>query len=72
MDIWQSADVKRRTRSGWLGRSVAALQVPEGHMPAIHVGTNKLPLALQGSATATPTINPDQPSISNWVVRAAR
>jgi uncharacterized protein (DUF1501 family) len=61
MDIWHSADVRRRTRSGWLGRSVSALKVPEGHMPALHVGMTRLPLALQGSATATPTINPDRP-----------
>jgi uncharacterized protein (DUF1501 family) len=35
--------------------------VQEGHIPGIFVGRDKLPLALAGSATGTPAINPQTP-----------
>lgn len=61
MDIWHSADPKRQTGNGWLGRSMAYLKIPEGHIPAVHVSTDKLPLALQGSAVGVPSIHPSKP-----------
>ena len=61
MDVWQSADPKRQLGTGWLGRSAGSLKLAEGAIPAIHIGTKKLPLALHGSAMATPTIHPGRP-----------
>lgn len=70
MDIWQSATppgppLERGGRvssgSGWLGRSLGNLQVQEGGIPGMHVGTEKLPLALQGSGLAAPSLHPTRP-----------
>ncbi len=61
MDIWQSADPARKVRTGWLGRGLGMLHVEAGHIPAAYVGTNQLPLALQGAATGVPTIHRDRP-----------
>src|SRR5262249_26947077 len=61
MDIWQSADPKRKTPSGWLGRSTANLTVKEGGVPGMHIGPNKLPLAMQGAAGGAVSINERQP-----------
>ena len=61
MDVWQSADPRRKLASGWLGRSMGTVKVPQGEIVGIHLGTDQLPLALQGSATGTPTINPAKP-----------
>jgi uncharacterized protein (DUF1501 family) len=61
MDIWQSADPRRKVGSGWIGRGLNSIQVAEGHIPGIHVGERKLPLALQGSATGTPTVQLEKP-----------
>jgi uncharacterized protein (DUF1501 family) len=49
MDIWQTADPKRLTQTGWLGRSVPMLVDKKGSIPALQIGAEKLPLALQGS-----------------------
>ena len=38
MDIWQSADPKRKVGSGWIGRSVPNLQIKDGDVPAMHFG----------------------------------
>ncbi len=50
MDIWHSADPKRVTPTGWLGRASGELDNKSGGVPSIHVGQAKLPLALNGSA----------------------
>jgi uncharacterized protein (DUF1501 family) len=50
MDIWQSADPKRVTPTGWLARSSMELVNKSGGILNIHVGQNKLPLALNGTA----------------------
>jgi uncharacterized protein (DUF1501 family) len=50
MDIWQSADPKRATRTGWLGRASLEIDNKTGGIPAIHMGQYGLPLALVGSA----------------------
>jgi uncharacterized protein (DUF1501 family) len=49
MDIWQSADPTRRVRTGWLGRTAVALDNRGGGVPILHVGPNRLPLALTGA-----------------------
>ncbi len=61
MDIWQSADPRRKTLSGWLGRGMGLLEMKEGHIPAIYVGEQKLPLALQGGSTGVPSVHPNNP-----------
>lgn len=63
MDIWQSADPKRRQRSGWLARSVPHLQDNKGNVPAMHVSAdnNSLPLALTGAAGGVLSINKQRP-----------
>ena len=50
MDIWQSADPKRATPTGWLARASHEMDNKTGGVPTVHVGSNKLPLALTGSA----------------------
>jgi uncharacterized protein (DUF1501 family) len=49
MDIWQSADPKRLTPTGWLGRSAANMDNGSGGVSILHIGANKLPLALSGA-----------------------
>jgi uncharacterized protein (DUF1501 family) len=61
MDVWQSADPRGRLTNGWLGRSMGSVKVREGEIVGIHLGTDKLPLAMQGSATGTPSIDPAKP-----------
>ncbi len=61
MDIWHKADPTRKTGNGWLGRSLGVLQVKEGQIPAMHIGTDKLPLAMTGSATGVPSVHPTRP-----------
>jgi uncharacterized protein (DUF1501 family) len=48
MDIWQSADPKRTTTTGWLGRAAAETDDRSGGVPILHVGS-RLPLALVGA-----------------------
>src|SRR5262245_25111098 len=38
MDIWQSADPKRNTPTGWLGRAAAEVDSGSGGVPILHVG----------------------------------
>src|SRR5262249_30129096 len=61
MDIWQSADPKRQIKSGWLGRGVGGMKFPGGALPAVHVGTAQLPLAVAGAAIGVPSIHPTRP-----------
>ena len=61
MDIWQSADPRGKIANGWLGRSMGSVKVNEGEIPGMHLGADQLPLALQGSATGTPTLHPNKP-----------
>ena len=48
MDVWQSADPTRKTTSGWVARSTALIETKKG-VPAMFLGADKLPLALQGA-----------------------
>ncbi len=61
MDIWQSADPKRKTQSGWLGRAAANVQDTRGNVPIMNIGPNRLPLALQGSQGGAVSNNTQQP-----------
>src|SRR5262249_28962580 len=49
MDIWQSADPKRHVPTGWLGRAAVEINNDGGGVPILHVGPNRLPLALTGA-----------------------
>ncbi len=49
MDIWQSADPKRDTKTGWLGRTAVAMENRSGGVPILHLGPSRLPLALTGA-----------------------
>ncbi len=57
MDIWQSADPKRLTKSGWLGRAANEIKGGSGGVPLMHLGPGNMPLALSGAAGGTVTIN---------------
>jgi uncharacterized protein (DUF1501 family) len=57
MDIWQSADPKRKTRSGWIARGATDLGDRRGNVPIMQVGQKDLPLALQGAPGAVVSIN---------------
>src|SRR5437868_2107017 len=61
MDIWQSADIKRQNTTGWIGRSVPELQDRRGNVPVLQIGSQKLPLALQGSPGGVVSINQQHP-----------
>jgi uncharacterized protein (DUF1501 family) len=60
MDIWQSADPRRKQSTGWLGRSGPQLQAGGGDLPMVHVGPKGLPLALQGAGGGAVSINDKQ------------
>jgi uncharacterized protein (DUF1501 family) len=47
MDIWQSADPKRLTKTGWLGRSANEFKRNVG-VPLLHIGGGNMPLAMAG------------------------
>lgn len=58
MDIWQSArPEKEDTASGWLGRALdATVEQHVGKVPALTLGSEKLPLSLVASKINVPTI----------------
>src|SRR5581483_9657558 len=49
MDIWQSADPKRATPTGWLGRAAGGMDNRSGGIPGMFLGDNRLPVAMQGA-----------------------
>jgi uncharacterized protein (DUF1501 family) len=49
MDIWQSADPRRITRTGWLGRAVTEMHDTSGNIAILQIGANRQPLALSGA-----------------------
>jgi uncharacterized protein (DUF1501 family) len=57
MDIWQSADPKRKTRSGWIARGATDLTDKRGNVPIMQIGQKELPLALQGAPGSVVSIN---------------
>jgi uncharacterized protein (DUF1501 family) len=61
MDIWQSADPKRRVGTGWIARSVPDLQDKRGNVPVMQIGSKSMPLALQGAPGGVVSLNNLQP-----------
>ena len=61
MDTWQSADPQRKTTTGWIGRSTNELQGANGGIPIMHIGPNRLPLALQGATGGAISVNNQVP-----------
>jgi uncharacterized protein (DUF1501 family) len=61
MDIWQSGDPARQTASGWLARSVPSLDDQKAGVPALQVGAERLPLALQGASGGVVSLNQQVP-----------
>ena len=50
MDIWHTADPKRQTTTGWLGRASVETENRSGGVPILHMGgSDRLPLALAGA-----------------------
>jgi uncharacterized protein (DUF1501 family) len=49
MDIWQSADPKGLLKNGWLGRAAVESNDSSGGVPILHIGGNRLPLAVMGA-----------------------
>jgi uncharacterized protein (DUF1501 family) len=60
MDIWQTADPQRKTKSGWLGRSITELATQKTSVPILHVGRGRLPEALKGGAGGAVSLNNTQ------------
>jgi uncharacterized protein (DUF1501 family) len=58
MDIWQSArPEEEHPRDGWLGRALeCSPRESAGEVPALHLGANQLPLALDSRKIAVPSI----------------
>jgi uncharacterized protein (DUF1501 family) len=61
MDIWQSADPRRKIGTGWLGRSAPGLQDKKGNVPLMQIGSSRLPLAVQGAPGGVVSINDKLP-----------
>jgi uncharacterized protein (DUF1501 family) len=59
MDIWQAADPTRRTTTGWVARATPLFPDGKG-VPAMFLGPDKLPLALQGAAGGVLSIEKPQ------------
>ncbi len=49
MDIWQSADPKRKVTTGWLGRAASEMTNLAAGVPILQVGSKGTPLALAGA-----------------------
>jgi uncharacterized protein (DUF1501 family) len=60
MDIWQSADPKRKIGTGWIGRSAPFLH-QGANVPIVQIGQNQLPLACQGAPGGVVSINNKHP-----------
>ena len=72
MDIWHSADPKRKTPSGWLGRAIGKLSTGEVAMPCVHLagGNNVLPLAVQSADGKAVSVNSENYSPPGLTVNA--
>jgi uncharacterized protein (DUF1501 family) len=49
MDIWQSADPRRKLKTGWLGRAAVESDNHAGEVPILNVSKTRLPLAVAGA-----------------------
>lgn len=57
MDIWQSADPKRHLKTGWLGRATVEIKNRSAAVPILHIGPDRLPLALAGAPGGAVSLN---------------
>ncbi len=57
MDIWHLGDPSRKQTTGWIGRCGADLSPDKGGIPIMHIGPNRLPLALNGAPGGAISIN---------------
>ncbi len=58
MEIWETARTETGAlETGWLGRALDATETPPGgDLPALHVGTRRLPLAFKSKRTQVPSL----------------
>ncbi|MFO0950393.1 MAG: DUF1501 domain-containing protein [Isosphaeraceae bacterium] len=58
MEIWESARLDPKALdTGWLGRALDARETKPGEdVPAIHLGTRELPLAMRSKRTEVPSV----------------
>jgi uncharacterized protein (DUF1501 family) len=61
MDTWHSGDPKG-SKTGWLGRAAAETDNSTGGVPILHIGPNRLPLALAGAPSGGAVTVNDQHS----------
>lgn len=61
MDIWNTADPNRKTKSGWVSRGLSLFKSSPTGIPAFHVGQGELPLALKGAAAGVLSLNTAKP-----------
>ena len=61
MDVWNTADPKRRLGNGWLGRGLGLMKSKANGIPAFHIGDGNLPLALKGAPSGVPSLNTGKP-----------
>lgn len=56
MDIWMTADPRRKTSTGWVGRTASTLD-HSADVPIMNIGSRRLPLALQGGQGSVVTVS---------------
>jgi uncharacterized protein (DUF1501 family) len=61
MDIWQTADPRRKTPAGWLARSSSQLGDVRGGIAMMNIGDKRLPRALEGTNSGAISINNKMP-----------
>lgn len=57
MDTWQSGDPKGQFSTGWLARAAGDKSLSASGVPLLHIGANRLPLALTGTGGGAVSIN---------------
>jgi uncharacterized protein (DUF1501 family) len=62
MDRWQSGQltIQPKPTAGWLARGATGLQAGKGGVPLLHLGAEKLPLALTGTASGVCSVGDPQ------------
>jgi uncharacterized protein (DUF1501 family) len=60
MDVWHSADPRRKQTTGWLGRGAEELRDKRGGIPLLSIAGKRLPLALKGASGAAVSLGDPQ------------
>jgi uncharacterized protein (DUF1501 family) len=63
MDVWQTGDPKRASKTGWIGRGLSGVKAAKSGLIAMHVAPGRLPLALQGDVGAVSLNDPSSFSL---------